>query len=42
MNQWWEREGINLAGTRQEAAKAAEIEETDEATGEGHMDEVIG
>ena len=38
--QWWEREGINLAGTRQAAATSEEIEDEDKVTGEGHMDEV--
>ena len=42
LKQWWEWEGINLAGTRQAAATSAEIEEADKVTGEGHMDEVRG
>ena len=42
LNQWWEREGINLDGKRQAAETSVEIEEADEATGEGQMNEVIG
>ena len=42
MNQWWQREGIDLAGKRQAAETSVEIEEVDEATGEGQMNEVIG
>ena len=41
-NQWWEREGVNLAETQQATAAAADMEEAEEATGEGHMDEVRG